>query len=409
MDVLVYIQCDSRFNSFLLKKIQDKEVIAHVIDKSKQISSSLLCCIYDCEENTELIDFFRKRNDVNLVLSSEPDVTKRFLGSVLTQSGYVVRVGGDQVLLNVEESLKILDKMKEEKYDFYYEDSMENCFLPDVVSIELLKDKYIELIDSDRYFVPLLTMDNIRRLKVNQGVNIVHNCRVRDYLSYIFVKHVIEDRLDLDDINKKLAWSMNTKTSALYQSGILTSWAMGSSSGEFFYDINENINPWWCEAAVYFVRDRIKNLKDLKVFEWGAGNSTFFWSKYANEVVSIEYDIKWYKSIKKNIPPNVDIKYCELEYGGKYCDMINNEDKTFDIILIDGRDRVRCAENCINKINDSGVIVWDDTERDYYREGFEYLKSRGFKQLELSGVLWGNPMGCDSTSIFYRENNILGI
>lgn len=61
--------------------------------------------------------------------------------------------------------------------------------------------------------------------------------------------------------------------------------------------------------------------------------------------------------MKSIVPENVSLRYCGLEYGGDYCKAILNESEQFDIVLIDGRNRVRCAMNTVLKLKRNGVII----------------------------------------------------
>ncbi len=47
---------------------------------------------------------------------------------------------------------------------------------------------------------------------------------------------------------------------------------------------------------------------------------------------------------------------------------------SFDIILVDGRDRVKCLEGSIPLLKSGGVIMLDDAERSWYREAYTLLK-----------------------------------
>lgn len=407
MEAMIYIQCDARFNDFLLANIDGKKVIEHTINRVKKIGMfPIVTSIYECSENTELINCLTQMDNVEVHLSNEEDVTKRFIDTIIKKSGYIIRVGGDQVLLDYNMTRKILDNI--EGYEFYYENYLNNCVLPDIVAASLLKKKFHEIVTADRYFHPLLNAKDVKRLKLETPL-IFHNCRANNYLGYIFVKQIIENKLDVYELTKNLICKLNSNNSNFYNNGILTSWILGDSAREFFYDINGDVNPWWCEAAVNLTKDKIKPLRNLRVFEWGSGNSTLFWAKYASEVVAIEYDQLWYHKMNGILPENATLKYYELHYNGKYCNSINETDGLFDIILIDGRDRVRCAKNCINKLKHNGIIIWDNSDRDYYEEGYQYLKDQGFKQLELSGALWGIPEVKDYTSFFYRNKNIFDL
>ncbi len=406
MQITVYVQCDARYNKYLLKRIKRKEIIGHTIDQVKKACKcSITSSIYNCAINKELIDYLKQRGDVEVIVSDEENVTKRFLDAVIDKNGYIVRVGGDQALLDSNMTADIIEKMFGGGYEFFYEESITNSILPDIVFTELLREKKEDVYRSERYFNPLIEADDVKRLNINVPF-VAYKCRVSDYLGFVFARQVMENGMDIYKMSKTLSKRINERNSDLYSSGVLTSWMLGTSSQEFFYDIDGEINPWWCEAAANLVRERICKLKGTRVFEWGSGNSTLFWAKYADEVVSVEYDKVWCEKMKNYLPSNTKVNYCELVYGGDYCDAINQENGLFDIVLIDGRDRVRCAKNCTRKLKDDGVIVWDDTGREYYGEGIEFLKGEGFKQLELSGMMWGGLVK-QYTSIFYKENNIL--
>ena len=92
-----------------------------------------------------------------------------------------------------------------------------------------------------------------------------------------------------------------------------------------------------------------------------------------------------------------------------YSSSILNEKREFEIILIDGRDRVRCAKNSVMRLKENGIIIWDNSDREVYKLGVEYLKQHGFKQLEIGSVVYGLPGREEFTSIFYRENNLFGL
>ncbi|HAY39752.1 MAG TPA: FkbM family methyltransferase, partial [Desulfobacteraceae bacterium] len=80
----------------------------------------------------------------------------------------------------------------------------------------------------------------------------------------------------------------------------------------------------------------------------------------------------------------------------------------FNIIVIDGRDRVNCAKNSLKALKGDGVIIWDNSEREYYQEGYSYLIQNGFRRLDFEGL---GPIGIREwcTSIFYRDNNCFEI
>jgi hypothetical protein len=171
-------------------------------------------------------------------------------------------------------------------------------------------------------------------------------------------------------------------------------------------DRENNPIPWVTYSFIDFIKTHLK--KQLSVFEFGSGNSTFFYAKYAGLVVSVEHDKEWYDKIVSTKPENSEMIFCELVRDGDYCRMPIKLEEKFDIIIVDGRDRVNCCKQAINAVSENGVIVLDDSEREFYKEGINFLKNKGYKELSFSGISPG-LFYLKSTSIFYKADNCLGI
>jgi len=171
-------------------------------------------------------------------------------------------------------------------------------------------------------------------------------------------------------------------------------------------DKDNNPIPWVTYSFIDFIKTHLK--KQLSVFEFGSGNSTFFYAKYAGLVVSVEHDKEWYDKIVSTKPENSEMIFCELVRDGDYCRMPIKLEEKFDIIIVDGRDRVNCCKQAINAVSENGVIVLDDSEREFYKEGINFLKNKGYKELSFSGISPG-LFYLKSTSIFYKADNCLDI
>lgn len=171
-------------------------------------------------------------------------------------------------------------------------------------------------------------------------------------------------------------------------------------------DQDGNCLPWFTYPMISFLNGKIQS--NMTVFEYGSGNSTLWWSKQVSSVTSCEHDLDWYNSLKERIPSNVKYIHCELDYGGQYCRTILGYKDIFNIIVIDGRDRVNCAKNSLKALKGDGVIIWDNSDREYYIEGYSYLIQNGFRRLDFEGL---GPIGIREwcTSIFYRDNNCFEI
>jgi hypothetical protein len=173
-------------------------------------------------------------------------------------------------------------------------------------------------------------------------------------------------------------------------------------------DENGKPIPWVTYSFIDFIKERIT--KQHRVFEFGSGNSTFFYAKYADKVVSVEHDKEWLDKINKSDKKtkNSEMIYCELHRDGDYCRMPLKLNQKFDIIIVDGRDRVNCCKQSVGALSPSGVLVLDDSERESYKAGVDFLVSEGFKHLPFSGISPG-LFYRKSTSVFYKTDNCLGI
>jgi len=176
--------------------------------------------------------------------------------------------------------------------------------------------------------------------------------------------------------------------------------------------------PWMnlevCDWLVSYLK------KDMKLFEWGSGGSTFFYSKLVEEVVSIEYDKGYYEVVKaqlekhenKNVelvlaPPQEKGKMKSFAplYAGRYFDKYvatidQYPDRHFDVIVVDGRQRNECFKRAIRKVKEGGIIVFDNFDREIYK------KSQYFDNLNYTMYKGLMPFNfvIDSTAIFVYNN-----
>jgi hypothetical protein len=165
--------------------------------------------------------------------------------------------------------------------------------------------------------------------------------------------------------------------------------------------------PWINYAAIALLAERVR--PDFKVFEYGAGHSTLWWSERVARVCSCEHDAAWAASVRARLPPHAIL--FERPLGPSYVGCAVQAAKQygpFDVLVIDGRDRVACARQCIDALRDGGCVVFDNTERGDYEPGCTHLQQHGFKRLDLHGMSPGVVV-CTCTSIFYRADNCLGL
>lgn len=185
-----------------------------------------------------------------------------------------------------------------------------------------------------------------------------------------------------------------------------TGWALSVKS-EMPVDKDGKELPWLSYSFIDFLAPRLN--KNLNLLEYGSGNSTIWFSEKINKVVSLEHHNDWFKLVSDKLKAytNVNIIFKDLESGDYENEILNYKDE-FDMVLIDGRKRVNCAKNSLNALKPGGVVIWDDSQREDYNEGYQFLLDSGFKRLDFSGL---RPMNSvtSKTSVFYRPENCLGL
>ncbi len=172
------------------------------------------------------------------------------------------------------------------------------------------------------------------------------------------------------------------------------------------FDKFGNPIPWMSYPSIDFLEERLK--PNLNLFEYGSGNSTFYYATKVLKVTSVEHDNIWFSKIKKKLPANVELIFSKFEPDKEYCKMSKNINEKFDIIIVDGVDRNNCLKYSVEALSPSGVLILDDSERKEYFEGTEYIIKNKFKKIDFWGIAPG-ILFKKCTTIFYKNNNCLGI
>ena len=164
--------------------------------------------------------------------------------------------------------------------------------------------------------------------------------------------------------------------------------------------------PWWTLSAIDFIEERLS--KDMEVFEYGAGGSTLWLCERVNRVTACEHDSAWYARIASKVPDNGRVLVRALGEKRAYVEAIVTTGRLYDVVVVDGRNRVECAIQAVTALNDHGVLIWDDAQRAQYSRGFAHLHGQGMRRIDFCGVSPG-ALEKSMTSIFYRDTNCLGI
>lgn len=182
--------------------------------------------------------------------------------------------------------------------------------------------------------------------------------------------------------------------------------------------------PWVnFETIEWF--DRIL-LPDMKVFEWGSGGSTLFFSNRVQSLLSVEHEQKWYEIVvdvlsQKNIT-NVELILIEperihssantdefisfsIDYPGysfkNYVEIIAKyPNNSFDLIVVDGRARNSCLNLARDKVKPGGYLLLDNADRSFYQHAvslvanwqkFEFTGPTPYSKVICTTAIWQKP------------------
>jgi len=177
---------------------------------------------------------------------------------------------------------------------------------------------------------------------------------------------------------------------------IYSNWRSQVESKKFPLDLEL---PWITLIAKDFIEQFLssKTKCEIKIFEFGAGGSSLFFLKLADEVYSVEHDKEWFNLIKSKIAnesrwsghliepeflganqtKDLDIanpahyysddeKFRECTFKSYATSIDKFQDGYFDLVLVDGRSRPSCLSHSLSKIKKGGLLVLDNAERNYY-------------------------------------------
>ncbi len=129
----------------------------------------------------------------------------------------------------------------------------------------------------------------------------------------------------------------------------------------YLYFRNNKDLPWMTKEANDFL---IKNLKkDMVLLEFGSGRSTHFYASNVEQVFSREHHKEWFEKVSNDLKHFYNVDYKFYESLDTYADTSEIEDNSLDIVIVDGRNRVNCLLNSIDKLKIGGLLVLDNAER----------------------------------------------
>jgi hypothetical protein len=169
--------------------------------------------------------------------------------------------------------------------------------------------------------------------------------------------------------------------------------------------------PWYTYPAIEWLAARLQ--PSDTVFEFGAGWSTLWYSERVREVSAVEHDPAWFYQISKSIGPNVRLRLAtssgdeigNLYQGGEVSEYVvtieNHPRAHFDVIVVDGMERVACACAAVPHLKQDGILIFENSDLPMYQEGLERVGRMGLGRIDFHGFYPSyGTFGC--TSMFGR-------
>lgn len=123
------------------------------------------------------------------------------------------------------------------------------------------------------------------------------------------------------------------------------------------------------------------DMSKMDVLEFGAGNSTRFWSPRVKSVTSLENDPRWHTTLKAMNLPGAELHLVEK---GKMAEHAVGLGKKFDVISVDcGENRYHPAKASLGMLKEGGFIILDNSE--WYPNTSKMLRERGLLQVDFYG------------------------
>lgn len=166
-------------------------------------------------------------------------------------------------------------------------------------------------------------------------------------------------------------------------------------------DKDGNPLPWYTYPAIEYLRQF--DYRSKKVFEFGVGYSCAFWAQRALNVCAVEDNPQWYERWHNELKA-ANLQIVLAGDDKSYVEALN---KKYDVIVVDGKQRLQCGKQALQYLNGGGMIIVDDADRvntsAEYQELLAELKSAGLLQIDFFGCC---PMNNFSkvTSIFMRRD-----
>lgn len=143
--------------------------------------------------------------------------------------------------------------------------------------------------------------------------------------------------------------------------------------------------PWYTFPALQFLQSM--DVSNDDILEFGGGQSTLWWARRARSVTTVEEDPEWARYVAlstTDLGQVTVIAEPDLERHAR-----SPVGSTFDVAIVDGGDRIRCAETAAQVLRPNGFIILDNSDGFWGPEGtypiLDLFADLGFLRVDFFG------------------------
>jgi precorrin-6B methylase 2 len=128
-----------------------------------------------------------------------------------------------------------------------------------------------------------------------------------------------------------------------------------------------------------------------RVFEYGGGGSTLWFLDRGATVVTVEHHPGWASELRRRITSDrwTLVERSADDAFAAYVGAIEEHpDDSFDVVVVDGRERARCLTAALPKVRPGGLLVVDDVDRERYQAAID---ATGWPRRDVVGFAPAKP------------------
>jgi precorrin-6B methylase 2 len=121
------------------------------------------------------------------------------------------------------------------------------------------------------------------------------------------------------------------------------------------------VAPWWPLPAIREVEKRLNT--SMRAIEFGSGSSSIWIAKRVGSLICREHHEEWANETRQRLKSE-GLDNCEVQHRSDQSYYCLEPDDRFDFAVIDGEYRWKCLETLSGRMNQGGMIYFDNSDSD---------------------------------------------